>query len=145
MDEITPLQMVFIRTAKLHRQTVHARLSLKDVYPGQPPLLRALSKQDGQSQRELAELMQITPATLNVMIGRMEKTGLLVRRPDESDQRVSRVYLTEQGHSVVEIIGEEMNDIEALSFAGFTEAEQESFRSLLLRMHDNLQKAGDPS
>lgn len=145
MKEQIPLQMAFIRAAKLHRQMVHSTLSTKDVFPGQPALLLHLSKKDGQSQKELAELMQVTPATVNVMIGRMEKTGLLVRRPDEEDLRVSRVYLTEKGREVHQIITEEMNRMEAISFSGFTEADQDAFRRLLMKMHDNLKKASDSS
>lgn len=136
------LQQLFKSVAKLHYRTVHDRLSVKEVFPGQPPLLAALSKRDGQSQKELAEGMRIAPATVNVMIGRMEKTGLLERRADSTDSRVSRVYLTEKGRAAYADIREELRRIEALFFDGFEEEERERLRGLLLRMHDNLQKAG---
>lgn len=135
------LQLAFIRAARLHRQVVQARLSVKDVFPGQPHLMSLLAQQDGQRQKELAERLQITPATVNVMIGRMEKAGLLQRRADAADQRASRVFLTEKGRAVQEEIREEMAQIEAEAFAGFSDADRETMRGLLQRMHHNLKRA----
>jgi DNA-binding MarR family transcriptional regulator len=143
--QLPSLQMVFKKTAKLHYQTLHERLSVKDVFPGQPPLLFALSRQDGLSQKELAERMQITPATVNVMIGRMERTGLLVRRMHEADQRVSQVFLTEKGRAVHTDIREEMGKLEELIFGGFTSEEKDAFRAFLLRMYENLDGGKEPA
>ncbi|WP_438447276.1 MarR family winged helix-turn-helix transcriptional regulator [Gorillibacterium sp. sgz5001074] len=136
------LDVVFKRVAKLHHQTVHKLLSDKEVFPGQPPVLRLLSERDGRSQRELAEEMEITPATLNVMIGRMEKNGLLERKPDPADQRVSRVYLTEKGREAHQELRDVIGTMEATCFGNFTMEERIVFRRLLLQMYDNLKQAG---
>lgn len=135
------MMIVFKQVAKLHHQTASAHLSGKEVYPGQPPLLRALIRQDGQSQKELAEKMNITPATLNVMIGRMEKTGLVERQPDLHDQRISRVYVTEKGKQIHQQIKELTDRMEKICFDRFTVEEKIVFRRLLLQMYDNLKLA----
>ncbi|MDF2926720.1 MAG: MarR family transcriptional regulator [Paenibacillaceae bacterium] len=132
------LDVVFKHVARLHHQTVLAHLSGKGVYPGQPPLLRALVKQDGQSQKEIAEKMGITAATLNVMIGRMEKAGFVERRPDAVDQRISRVYLTEMGRRAHEETREVIYLMDATCFQDFTVEEKADFRRLLLKMYENL-------
>lgn len=132
---------VFRKVSKLHHQTVSSYLSGKEVYPGQPPLLRALNERDGQSQKELAEQMGITPATLNVMIARMEKTGLLERRADEVDQRISRVYLTERGRQTHQEVRNMIDLMEKTSFRNFTPEEKMVFRRLLLQMYENLKAA----
>ncbi|TVY08123.1 MarR family winged helix-turn-helix transcriptional regulator [Paenibacillus cremeus] len=141
IQHIQSLELLFHKVAKLHSNTVHSLLSGKDVYPGQPPLLRALAERDGQSQKELAETMQITPATLTVMLGRMEKTGLVERKPDVTDQRISRVYITAKGHQGLLGVNETMQLMEETCFAMFTTEEKIIFRRLLLQMYDNLNHA----
>ncbi|CAG7596580.1 hypothetical protein PAESOLCIP111_00089 [Paenibacillus solanacearum] len=141
IHRIQSLELVFHRVAKMHGHALHALLSGKEVYPGQPPLLKALVERDGQSQKELAERMNITPATLTVMLGRMEKTGMVVRRPDEADQRVSRVFITEKGRLAFGSLEETQKLMEAACFAQFTPEEQIIFRRLLLQMHENLKQA----
>lgn len=134
------LDFVFKMVAKQHHSTVHMLLSGKEVYPGQPPLLRVLSEQDGLSQKELSEKMQITPATLTVMLARMEKTGLVSRKPDEDDQRISRVYLTDRGRQVHKEVKETLQGMDALCFDRFTTEERIIFRRLLLQMYENLKR-----
>ncbi|MDF2937296.1 MAG: putative transcriptional regulator [Paenibacillaceae bacterium] len=139
--KVEHVDSVFRRVSKLHHQTVSSYLSGRGVYPGQPPLLRALSERDGQIQKELAEQMGITPATLNVMIARMEKSGLLERKADEADQRVSRVYLTEQGRQAHQEVRNMIDLMEKTCFMHFIPEEKMIFRRLLLQMYENLKEA----
>jgi len=123
---------------KLHRSHVDRLIRDYDVYPGQPPLLMRLSQQDGQSQRELAAGMLVKPATLTVMLGRMEKTGLVSRAPDGRDQRVTRVYLTGKGRIAAEAVMRAIDEVEARCFEGFLPEERLLLRRFVLQMHDNL-------
>lgn len=123
---------------KLHRSHVDRLIRDYDVYPGQPPLLMRLSQQDGQSQRELAAGMLVKPATLTVMLGRMEKTGLVSRAPDDRDQRVTRVYLTDKGRIAAEAVMRAIEEVEARCFEGFLPEERLLLRRFVLQMHDNL-------
>ena len=123
---------------KLHRSHVDRLIRDYDVYPGQPPLLIRLSQQDGQSQRELAAGMLVKPATLTVMLGRMEKTGLVSRAPDDRDQRVTRVYLTDKGRIAAEAVMRAIEEVEARCFEGFLPEELLLLRRFVLQMHDNL-------
>lgn len=133
------LTSLFIRAAKKHFHTRYALLQDVDIHPGQPPLLFALSKKDGQIQKDLAAQLHIQAATLTVMLNRMEKNGLVERRTDERDQRVTRVYLTEQGREVKEKVSEAINRMEAICFRNFSESEKEQFSNMLQRMIDNLE------
>src|SRR4051794_15040217 len=89
---------------KMHRYMIDQMIHEYDVYPGQPPLLLRLSEEDGLSQSDLAARIHNKPATLTVMVDRMEKTGLVERRPDAHDQRVTRVYLTDKGRQVTIVV-----------------------------------------
>ncbi|WP_248931044.1 MarR family winged helix-turn-helix transcriptional regulator [Paenibacillus hamazuiensis] len=125
---------------KLHRHHIHVLLQDYEVYPGQPPLLMRLLERNGQSQSELAAKMRVKPATLTVMITRMQKNGLLERKPDPRDQRVSRVFLTEKGLEVAGKVKEAIHASEQKCFEDFREEEKLLLRRFLLHMHDNLSK-----
>ncbi|RUS49233.1 MarR family winged helix-turn-helix transcriptional regulator [Cohnella sp. AR92] len=123
---------------KDHRAHVDRLIRAYEVYPGQPPLLLRLSDADGLSQRELAESKGVKPATLTVMLQRMEKTGLIRRAADEKDQRVTRVRLTDKGREAAEAVRHAINEVEARSFEGFLPEEKLLLRRFLLQMMDNL-------
>ncbi|WP_052487027.1 MarR family winged helix-turn-helix transcriptional regulator [Gordoniibacillus kamchatkensis] len=125
---------------RLYRHNVDLLIQEYGVYPGQPPLLMRLTEQDGQIQKELASKVHVQPATLNVMIGRMEKAGLVERRPDADNYRVSRVYLTEKGRLATSAVKSVLKEIEERCFARFSAEDKAVFRQLLQRMHDDLRQ-----
>lgn len=132
------LDFLLAQVSRLHRQRAHELLDKLGLYRGQPPVLFALWEQDGLTHRELAEQLEITPATITRMIQRMEKAGFVQRQPDVSDQRVSRVYLTDTGRTVrveLEAIWQRM-DVEC--FSGFSDEERAALRGFLLRLRANL-------
>jgi MarR family transcriptional regulator, transcriptional regulator for hemolysin len=61
-------------------------------------VLRSVEHEDGLSQRELAARMSIESPTLVHHLDRLEEEGLVVRRRDDQDRRVTRVGLTDAGH-----------------------------------------------
>lgn len=123
---------------KMHRQNVEFLIQKYDVYPGQPILLMRLTENDGMIQKELARKIGVKPATLTVMINRMAKSGLVERKADERDQRISRVYLTDKGRMATTHVKEVLRVIEENCFIGFSEEEKDILRGLLDRMHSNL-------
>jgi DNA-binding MarR family transcriptional regulator len=126
---------------RMHHSRAHALLEELGLYRGQPRLLFALWKQEGQTHSELAERAHVRPATISKMIQRMEKTGFLERRADEQDQRVSRVYLTEAGHAVQDCVDVAFRQLEAETLAGFSDEECVLLRRFLGRIRDNLASA----
>ncbi|WP_129723474.1 MarR family winged helix-turn-helix transcriptional regulator [Xylanivirga thermophila] len=137
------LYHIFMDVIRLHYYRTHTLLDEIGVYPGQPPMLFALSKKDGQSQTELSEELNLKPSTITVMLKRMEKAELVERRVDMEDQRISRVYITEKGRTVFEEVNRLMDIIKSECFDNFTMEELVLLRRLLMQMRDNLMKAID--
>ena len=73
------------------------------IHPRQMPILAVLWKEDGCSQKELASQLGVKPPTVTVSIQRLEKIGIIVRKQDEKDQRISRIYLTEEGKAILKL------------------------------------------
>lgn len=136
--EQNSLYMIFLRIIKLHYQRTHTLLDKVGIYPGQPPMLYVLHRKDGQSQRELADKLKVKPATITVMLNRMEKSGLVERKQDSNDQRMLRVYLTEKGRKVWLEVREVMKVIEDDCFSNFTVEEKILLRRFLMQIRYNL-------
>lgn len=73
------------------------QLDDKKLYKGDPRLLMFIAQTEGCSQAKIANCLCIKPATLTVMIKRMEAAGLIRRQTDENDMRALKVYITEEG------------------------------------------------
>lgn len=110
------------------------------IYPGQIPVLGLVAKKDGLSQRELAKILNIKPPTVNVSVQRLEKAGFLYKKPDEKDQRVTRIYLTEKGKEAKAKALERIHKNEAVMLEGFSEAEQCLLRRFLEQILANIEK-----
>jgi DNA-binding MarR family transcriptional regulator len=126
------------RTCRLLHRRVHTLLGGVGLHRGQHFVLRALWELEGRTQTELANLTRVSPATITNMLQRMERDGLIERRQDPGDQRVSRVYPTAEGRRIREAAQGAWLQIEKEAFAGFTDAEVERLRELLGRVCVNL-------
>lgn len=135
------LHSIFHQVMRFYHQRNHMLLDKIGIYPGQPFMLFALYNKDGQSQKDLAEKLGIRPPTITKMVKRMGKSGLIERKQDTEDQRVSRVYITEKGKGICKEINEVRKIIEAESFSNFTEEELILLRRLLMQIRHNLEKA----
>ncbi|WP_145407256.1 MarR family winged helix-turn-helix transcriptional regulator [Paenibacillus xylanexedens] len=124
---------------KLQRYKIHEKLvNHPELYPGQPPLLFQLEREDGQTQKHLAEQLRRTPATVTVMLKRMETSGYVRREPDPNDQRSLRVYLTDLGRTALHDLREVFQELEEQAQKGFTPEESQMMSTLAQRMVQNL-------
>jgi DNA-binding MarR family transcriptional regulator len=62
-------------------------------------LFLALDRAGQPTQRELAQAVGITEATLTHHLTALEKRGLIIRRRDEHDRRVQRIEFTAEGRA----------------------------------------------
>ena len=82
--------------AKDINNTIHYS-ALPSNFRGQGRIIELIARHEGCTQRELAGLAQIKPGSLTEVMERLERNQYVVRRRDERDRRMIRVYLTEQG------------------------------------------------
>lgn len=143
MLERDSLYFTFLNVSRLHYYRTHILLSKIGIYKGQPPLLFTLEKEDGLSQRELADILKITPSTMNVMLKRMEKSDIIIRKKDPKDQRVSRVYLTSKGKETCIKAKKAIKELSKECFNGFSLEEEETLKLLLKKMGNNLKEKLD--
>lgn len=134
-----PISTLLIQLCRAHRKTAESHLNAIGLYAGQEAILLLLLAQEGLSQSELAGALGVEAPTMTKAVTRLEKAGLVERRPDPEDGRVSRVYLTESGRGLEDDIHAVWSAIEAQVTGGLTEVEQALLQRLLPQMRDNLQ------
>jgi MarR family transcriptional regulator for hemolysin len=78
-------------------QTFRRRISHLDLTPDQFTVMRTLLETGGITQRELTQMMSSDPNTVASLLERMERAGLLERRPHEKDRRARRLHLQPAG------------------------------------------------
>jgi DNA-binding MarR family transcriptional regulator len=96
----------------------------------------------GSTQREIAEMLEVREVTAGRHIDRLCEQGWAERRPDASDRRVHRVYLTPAATPLLETLDALGEAEQADALAGFSGEEIAQFESFLARMSDNLGSPG---
>jgi MarR family transcriptional regulator, organic hydroperoxide resistance regulator len=132
------LGFLLVQIIRLHHSRTHNLFSSVGLHRGQHPVLFMLWEKDGRTQKELAEGLQITPATITDVLQRMERIELLERRPDSEDLRVSRVYLTDKGRQLQKQVEQIFKDLEEACFQGFTFEEKVLLRRFFIQIRNNL-------
>ncbi|MCH7611612.1 MAG: MarR family transcriptional regulator [Chloroflexi bacterium] len=123
---------------KTHRNKAAELLAAIDLYVGQEMFLLQLWRSDGLNLSEMAELVHVQPATASRMLDRLEAAGLVKRRQDSEDGRVSRIFLTQEGHNLREPVRNVWAELESISMANLTTDERILLRRLLLQVYQNL-------
>lgn len=132
------LQGAFMRLLHRYTEVNFGRLKDLGVHPGQLPFLNIIRHQEGISQRELAERLHVKPPTVAVTVKRLEKAGVIFRKPDPEDMRISRIYLTGKGREIAGRIEGIVQENERALTAGFSEEEVELAKAFFDRMLQNL-------
>jgi DNA-binding MarR family transcriptional regulator len=108
-------------------------LSLGSWYP-----LIFLHSEDGISQRELGNRLNLKDASIGKAIDVMEEAGLLLRAADPGDRRKSLVFLTAKGKNMAEDVLRHRSNLLETMLHGFSSTEAETFRTYLRRTYENL-------
>lgn len=127
-----------IQILKAHRSHAEPALNKLGLHIGQEMLLLQLWIEEGVPQSQLATCMGVEPPTATKMLQRMEHAGLIERRPDAQDARISRVYLTARGRALEQPVLELWKQLEAQTVAGLSTTEQALLRRLLMQVSANL-------
>ena len=90
----------------------------------------------GITQRAITDLMASDPNTITSTIARMEKAGLVERRPHETDRRAHRVRLLPLGRKTFEKARKEAVELQHQILTVLPEAERDSFLEALQLIAD---------
>ncbi|KQO77101.1 MarR family transcriptional regulator [Rhizobium sp. Leaf262] len=86
--------------AKTFSKALNKRAAALGFSQGQFPILLELWNEDGLTQRQLLDRVDVEQATLANTLARMERDGLIVRKPHPRDRRAQVIELTERGREL---------------------------------------------
>lgn len=130
------------RVSLLHRYRITLSLSGLKIYRGQPEILGYLLNHGDCSQKELADSLGVSPASIATSLKRMSKAGFIERTPDENDRRINRLKITSEGRDVFFAGKAECDKLDKIMFTDFSDDEIALFSDMLSRIANNLSGDG---
>ena len=105
---------------------------------GQYMYLIHLYKNDGLSQEELTEILNIDKGTTAKSIKKLENEGFVMRVKDKNDKRINRVYLTPKALEIKDEFLSSINAWENTLTLNLSYAEKEQALTLLKKITYNI-------
>lgn len=141
MHKIDPKReaaMRIVETSRLLRNLVEQRLKPYGMTRAQVATLGRLEREEGLSQNEMAETLELAPIAMVRIIDQLEADGLVERRADPSDRRCNLLYITDGGRNRLASLDSFKTRIGAELFDGIGENDIRQMLSTLDRLHANI-------
>ena len=100
-----------VESSRLLRNYIEHRAKERGTTRAQWIVLFRLRDQEGLSQVDLADVLELQPISLVRLLDRLVEHGLLERRHDPRDRRANRLFLTPNGRQLVDDLDSLRNSI----------------------------------
>ncbi len=101
-------------------------------------LLASLHRDDGQTLAGLSRALLVTAGNVSGLVDRAERDGVVERRPEPSDRRVARVWLTPAGRTLIRSLLPLHDQRVSALLAGFPAEGRRELRRLLGGLREHL-------
>jgi DNA-binding MarR family transcriptional regulator len=126
--------------ARLFAHELHRRIRAFGLAPAQFMTLLELWERDGLTQAELVARLDVEQATMANTLARMERDGLVLRRPHPEDRRAQQVFLTDRARALEGPAKEAAGAVNAAALDGLSAAERRAFLDLAARVIANMRR-----
>ena len=124
--------------SRLRRSAFDRCLKPLNVTRSQWWVLAYLSREDGMTQSQLAEELDLGKVAVGGLIDRLEKTGLLRREADASDRRVNRVFLEPKSKQLITRMRKVSHRMNEQILGGLNDTQLEAAATTLDAMKGNI-------
>lgn len=126
--------------AKGFARSLQQRAATLGFFPGQFPILVELWQEDGLTQKQILDRLDVEQATLANTLSRMERDGLIARTPHPTDRRAQIVSLTERGRALESEAIDAASDAENALLGGFRSFERQLMLEYMRMAVENARK-----
>ncbi len=105
---------------------------------GQWKILTMLSREDGLTQKEIADRCEVEGPTLIPVIDKMEKQGFVTRKVDREDRRINRISLTTRADATWNSLVDCSTQVRKSSLRDIPEEQVKIIRDVLEKISQNL-------
>ena len=102
LDLKKQLIMQLVESSRLLRNYIDHRAKGRGTTRAQWIVLFRLREQEGLSQVDLADVLELQPISLVRLLDRLVEHGLVERRHDPRDRRTNRLFLTASGRQLAD-------------------------------------------
>ena len=127
--------------ARLYARAVDRELRPLGLSSAHLPVFFALADGVELAQKNLAEVAAVEQPTMAATLARMERDGLVERRPHPDDGRSSLVRLTSRATAKAEEVRSAIGRVNAASLSALSHQERGSYRDMMLRVIASLETA----
>jgi DNA-binding MarR family transcriptional regulator len=134
-----------VESSRLLRNYIDQRAKTRGTTRAQWIVLYRLRQQEGLSQVDLAEMLELQPISLVRLLDRLVEHGLLERRHDPKDRRANRLFLTATGRQLVDDLDSLRDDIATDVMRGLTDEAIQTSLATLREIKERIKASSDPS
>jgi len=127
--------------ARLLRTTFDRRVRELGLTRSQWWVLNHLFRNNGVTQSELAEILEVEKPTLGRLLDRLEQKGWVRREADANDRRAKRAFLTQEVEPAIKTMRAAAAEMRRDAVAGLSAEQQERFVDSLLTIKANLSRS----
>ena len=130
-------------SARLLDDRVASMTASHKLQSGARRVLACLAVRDGVTQLDLIRATHLKAPTISLIVQKMEHDGLISRRTDDLDMRLTRVHLTEKGKAVNDDIRRAVAEVEDAVMTDLSDAEKELLQTLLVRISRKIDETAE--
>jgi len=126
--------------ARMLRQEFDRAVAELGITRSQWTMIVVVARRPGATQREIAEVLDVSEASAGRLIDRLCADGLLERHEHPDDRRARVVSVTEKARPLLDKLSELGRSNERRVFRDFSETELESLSDLLDKLYRTLSR-----
>jgi MarR family transcriptional regulator, transcriptional regulator for hemolysin len=145
LDLKKQLIMQLVESSRLLRNYIDHRAKTRGTTRAQWIVLFRLREQEGLSQVDLAEILELQPISLVRLLDRLVEHGLVERRSDPRDRRANRLFLTVSGRQLANDLDSLREDIATDVLQEIPAAALEASLQTLRDVKDRIKTLAEPA
>ena len=123
----------------LLRRTLLTKTTLNTgLYFGQLPVLAYISNHEGCTQKEIADWLKVSPASIALSTKRLQKAGFIEKEVDQLNLRRNMLTITQKGSETALHCRQAVVDFDENMFACLTEEESAALLKIVDKLADSL-------
>lgn len=140
MQNRRTLMMALARTRRVwndHKKAIALEIGIPESYR---TVIMYLTKHPGANQRMIAEFSEVTASAINQTVKSMIAERYVYKETDGSDRRHTKLFLTEEGQRMSELLMEKMDRSDDLITAFITPEKEAELITLLDQINDYIRE-----
>jgi len=133
-------KIILPKLPHLFREIIDGKLKKEGICVPFPMFLMRLTDNEGVTLSELGNELMFDKAHVSRTVAAFEQEGYVEKRPDASDKRILRLYITAKGSEVAAKIRCIHDEINVMLLSGISGEDLEVCERVLLQIHHNLLK-----